>query len=325
MNKEDAQERIRISLLSGEVWWRTIALDIKTGVPEAAGLSRKEYCDLQRVTMRSIDERKEATKELKANGFSNRTIADILGIDDATVRSDLGVRGKSRAPSGEGIENVEENLSERGKSRAKDPEPIDLDAVKAEIKAELEAQYEAVLEKVEEEWQAAEEAKLKELDAKQEREHKKWLAEKGKWEKERSEAKKTQDELKKAKDELQALKKAQDELKKVKDELQALKEKLTPKPAPPPSPPPQPSAKPLPTNKPDPLDLQKREDDEKFIEFNSRFSYCTDGIQFAKLDFHWTESRARVVAQLVARLEVAIGSARQWVVTKPQLTVVKEK
>ena len=41
------------------------------------------------MTVRSSAERREAVTELATEGLSNRAIADVLGINDRTVRRDL--------------------------------------------------------------------------------------------------------------------------------------------------------------------------------------------------------------------------------------------
>jgi phage N-6-adenine-methyltransferase len=85
---EDAREWTDSLNQSGEAWFRQVALGVKKGIPEILGISRSEWCEQFKVTMRG-QERKEAALELKEEGFSNRAIADVLGVDAETVNRDL--------------------------------------------------------------------------------------------------------------------------------------------------------------------------------------------------------------------------------------------
>jgi hypothetical protein len=67
------------------------ALGFKLGVPEALGLARREWADRIGHTLRSIEQRRGAVAELSAEGFSNRAIADALGVSAMTVGRDLSV------------------------------------------------------------------------------------------------------------------------------------------------------------------------------------------------------------------------------------------
>jgi hypothetical protein len=73
----------------GEGWFRQLALGVRLGVPEALGLTRRQWSDRIGVTVRNAAERRGAVTELSAEGLSNRAIADVLGVDDRTVRRDL--------------------------------------------------------------------------------------------------------------------------------------------------------------------------------------------------------------------------------------------
>jgi hypothetical protein len=54
------------------------------------------------VTVRNAAERRGAVTELSAEGLSNRAIADVLGVDDRTVRRDLAwpMTAANAAPAG---------------------------------------------------------------------------------------------------------------------------------------------------------------------------------------------------------------------------------
>jgi phage N-6-adenine-methyltransferase len=88
---EDAEEYTQslAQIFSGS--WRQVLWADRQGIPDALGLSTQEW-----VTQRlggyvrlAIDERREAVAELVAEGLSQRDIADVLGVDAATVNRDL--------------------------------------------------------------------------------------------------------------------------------------------------------------------------------------------------------------------------------------------
>lgn len=71
--------------------WRQILLGERMGVPDALGLSTREWVErrLGGYVRMSIPERREATAELAEQGHSQRAIADVLGVDQKTVSRDL--------------------------------------------------------------------------------------------------------------------------------------------------------------------------------------------------------------------------------------------
>jgi hypothetical protein len=89
ITKQDAEEFSQTLEQIGEGWFRQLALGIKLGAPEALGLTRRQWSDRIGVTVRGAVERRGAVTELSAEGLSNRAIADVLGVDDRTVRRDL--------------------------------------------------------------------------------------------------------------------------------------------------------------------------------------------------------------------------------------------
>lgn len=91
MNPEDAEEYTQAlgQVVSGG--WRQIALGERLGVPQALGLSTREWVDqrLGGYVRLSIPERREAVAELAAEGMAQREIADVLGTSQMTVSRDL--------------------------------------------------------------------------------------------------------------------------------------------------------------------------------------------------------------------------------------------
>lgn len=71
--------------------WRQVALAKRLGVPEALDMGVDEWVEkrLGGYVRLSIDERREAVKELVDEGHSQREAAEILGVGPATVNRDL--------------------------------------------------------------------------------------------------------------------------------------------------------------------------------------------------------------------------------------------
>lgn len=97
ISKEDAEE---LSQSLGQIVggsYRQIATLARMGVPRALGLSTQEWVEnrLGGYAKLSIQDRREAVKELLEEGFSQRQTAEILGVGEATVRRD-----KETAPNG---------------------------------------------------------------------------------------------------------------------------------------------------------------------------------------------------------------------------------
>jgi len=71
--------------------WRQIALGKRLGVPQALGLTVREWVEtrLGGYVRMSIEERRQAVLELAEEGHSQREIAEVLGVSKTTVDRDL--------------------------------------------------------------------------------------------------------------------------------------------------------------------------------------------------------------------------------------------
>jgi hypothetical protein len=88
MERVHAEEFTQSLQQIGEGWYRQVALGFRLGIPEALGLGRREWADRFGHTLRSVEQRREAVAELSADGFSNRAIADALGVHHDTIDKD---------------------------------------------------------------------------------------------------------------------------------------------------------------------------------------------------------------------------------------------
>jgi hypothetical protein len=88
LEKIDAEEFSQSLEQIGEGWFRQLALGIKLGAPEALGLTRRQWADRIGLKVRDRAERINIGIELAAEGLSNRAIADVIGVDESTVRAD---------------------------------------------------------------------------------------------------------------------------------------------------------------------------------------------------------------------------------------------
>lgn len=90
ISAEDAEEYTQAlgQVVAGG--WRQIALGQRLGVPQALGISTTEWVErrLGGYVRMSIPERREAVKELTADGLSSREAAAVLGVDHKTVVND---------------------------------------------------------------------------------------------------------------------------------------------------------------------------------------------------------------------------------------------
>jgi transposase-like protein len=90
MERDDAEEYTQAlgQIVVGS--WRQIALAQRLGVPDALGMSLETWVNerLGGYIKMSIPDRREAVKELTANGHSTREVADILGVNQSTVVRD---------------------------------------------------------------------------------------------------------------------------------------------------------------------------------------------------------------------------------------------
>jgi hypothetical protein len=117
ITKPEAEEFSQTIEQIGEGWFRQLALGIKLGVPLALGLTRRQWSDRIGVTVRGAAERRGAVTELSAEGLSNRAIADVLGVDEGTVRNDKAAENSARehlAPEEEGDKDAENSASDGG-------------------------------------------------------------------------------------------------------------------------------------------------------------------------------------------------------------------
>lgn len=90
MNRQDAEEYTESlgQIVAGS--WRQIAWAQRLGVPQSLGLTTKQWVNdrLGGYVKLSMPERREAVLELVAEGESNVAIAEVLGVDEGTVRND---------------------------------------------------------------------------------------------------------------------------------------------------------------------------------------------------------------------------------------------
>jgi phage N-6-adenine-methyltransferase len=91
MNADNAEEYTQALAQVAAGNWRQILLGERLGVPERLGLSTREWVETRigGYIRMSIPERKEAVAELADEGFSQRKIAEIIGVNEATVNRDL--------------------------------------------------------------------------------------------------------------------------------------------------------------------------------------------------------------------------------------------
>jgi hypothetical protein len=119
MKPEYAEEYTQALAQAVHASYRQIALGHKLGVPKALGFKGKDATRqwvLQRLggyIQMQITERKRAELELKAEGFSNRVIAQLVGVAEATVRNDLGAQScADELENGREIDAVEDDSAQ---------------------------------------------------------------------------------------------------------------------------------------------------------------------------------------------------------------------
>jgi len=89
LTPEEAAEWTEAQARVVEGWWRQAALAVKLGVPEALGLSVEEWNQrLGGYVKLAIEERRDAVRELTADGLTQREIAGVLGVSQGTVSND---------------------------------------------------------------------------------------------------------------------------------------------------------------------------------------------------------------------------------------------
>lgn len=91
MNKQDAEEFTQSlgQIVGGS--WRQIKLAKSLGVPKALGLSVDDWVQqrLGGYVKMTVEDRREAVRELTAEGASTREAAEVLGVDQSTVVRDM--------------------------------------------------------------------------------------------------------------------------------------------------------------------------------------------------------------------------------------------
>jgi hypothetical protein len=96
MDRADAEEYSESLGQIGAGWWRQIAWAHRQKIPEALGLSRREWVETYHGYLKMpVEQRREAVAQLVAEGFSQREVADTLGVDDRTVGRDLAANAAS--------------------------------------------------------------------------------------------------------------------------------------------------------------------------------------------------------------------------------------
>ena len=104
MNRQDAEEWTQAlgQIVAGS--WRQVALAKRLGVPKALGLNTEEWVNkrLGGYVKQGVEERREAAKELKADGYSTREIGEVLGVGVGTVHRDLVPNGTPQATGTKG-------------------------------------------------------------------------------------------------------------------------------------------------------------------------------------------------------------------------------
>lgn len=125
MDEADAKEYSQSLAQIGEGWLQQVALGVKWQVPQALGMSRREWRDRYFGNLRVPQvERPDVAVELTAPadeggmGLSRREAADVLGVDESTVREDLGSKKRAGNPASETDTKQEPQVIEPGNEPA---------------------------------------------------------------------------------------------------------------------------------------------------------------------------------------------------------------
>jgi hypothetical protein len=88
---EDALEFSESFGTIGAGWYRQVAWAESQGIPKALGLTTREWVEkfVGGYVKLALEDRRGAVKELVSEGRSQRQIADVIGVDEATVRRDV--------------------------------------------------------------------------------------------------------------------------------------------------------------------------------------------------------------------------------------------
>jgi phage N-6-adenine-methyltransferase len=115
VKREDAEEFTQSFVQIAGGVWRQRAWALKAGVPAALGMTDEEWVESIGPAVRlSVDERKEAAKELIDDGMSQRKAALAIGVDEKTIRNDISAE-KSAASNDEPAKNghIEKEAAEK--------------------------------------------------------------------------------------------------------------------------------------------------------------------------------------------------------------------
>jgi Trp operon repressor len=136
--KEDAAREFSEAFgMIGAGWWRQIAWAKQQGIPDALGMDTGEWVEryVGGWVKLAIEDRREAVAELAAENpdWSQREIADVLGVSDTTVLRDL------RASDEAGAEPLPDQDSAAVASDEAEPKPVQvalLDVLEASVAQE---------------------------------------------------------------------------------------------------------------------------------------------------------------------------------------------
>jgi hypothetical protein len=137
VNAQDAEEFTQSlgQIIGGS--WRQVAIGQRLGVSKALGLTTEQWVNkrLGGYVKLARDDRREAVKELRVDGYSNVEIGKVLGVNEGTVRHDLSSEN-SEGKDEKAHENEHSPSDDSENSEGKDEKPCDteiktLDAVAA--------------------------------------------------------------------------------------------------------------------------------------------------------------------------------------------------
>lgn len=124
MKREDAEEFTQSFVQIAGGVWRQRAWALKAGIPAALGMTDEAWCESLGPAVRlSVEERKEAARELIEDGMSQRKAALALGVDQKTVSNDMREENSSNRTGRTSIDRVLIDSSEENSSPEKDEQP----------------------------------------------------------------------------------------------------------------------------------------------------------------------------------------------------------
>jgi hypothetical protein len=123
MSPEDAEEYTQAlgQVLGGS--WRQIELGQRLEVPKSLGLTTREWVEqrLGGYVRMQVEDRRNAEKELKTEGLSQRQIANVFGVDQKTVSNDLRSEENSSKPHPKTMPEQASHPSPEGNSSPPNP------------------------------------------------------------------------------------------------------------------------------------------------------------------------------------------------------------